>query len=295
LGGDFEGGKEVFFLKKEAKTFSPPPLRVGKVVLNVHDLERVSRFYREAVGLHAIAQDVTSAKLGVGDSVLLELRSEPAAQRHAAHEAGLFHTAFLLPSRSQLGSWLKHAAGLRLTLQGSADHLVSEAIYLADPEGNGIEIYADRPRELWTWHDGVVAMSNERLDLQGLMADAEPWQNAPAGSTIGHVHLQVGAIPEAEAFYAGLLGFDVTCRYRGGSFFGSGGYHHHLATNIWNSRGAPVRSNPTTGLADVEIIASDSAVLEAIHARVSAYQPLVETSAGFSVRDPWGTSFTLTS
>jgi catechol 2,3-dioxygenase len=251
------------------------PLRIGRVSLTVHDLDRVGAFYQEALGLQRIAGDATSLQLGAGGVVLLELRRDPDATRASTREAGLFHTAFLLPSRADLGRWLTHAAKTRLPIQGASDHLVSEAVYLADPEGNGVEIYADRPRAEWRWAEGAVVMATEALDVQGVMASGggEPWRGAPAGTTIGHVHLQVGAIPAADAFYGTLLGFDLMCRYPGASFLGSGGYHHHFGANIWNSRGARMRPERTTGLAEVEIVAADAAIVAGIAGRAEGATP----------------------
>lgn len=245
--------------------------RIGRVALVVNDLERIAGFYRDAIGLEPLASDGTVALLGVGDVPLLELRSDKSARRAGPREAGLFHTAFLLPDRADLGRWLKHAARSRLQLQGASDHEVSEALYLSDPEGNGIEIYADRPRDEWEWRDGTVRMGTYALDLDALAAaGGADWAGMPQGSTVGHVHLQVGAIPEAEAFMSGL-GADITHRYPGGTFFSWGGYHHHIATNTWNSRGAGPRDFPVTGLAEVEILGALDRIAE----------------------DPWRTRFVL--
>ncbi|MDZ4095238.1 MAG: VOC family protein [Paracoccaceae bacterium] len=264
---------------------SNAPMQIGRVALTVNDITKVGDFYQTTLGLERLSGDGEVARFGAGGRVLLELRADRAARRAAPREAGLFHTAFLLPDRADLGRWLLHASDLDVALAGASDHAVSEALYLSDPEGNGIEIYIDRPRALWSHKDGQVQMTTERLDLQALAAAGTgPWTGAPDGTVVGHVHLQVGALPEAEAFYAGTLGFALTCRYPGGSFYGSGGYHHHLASNIWNSRGAGPRALPATGLADLEIRA-DAAELAAIRAR----------SGGADVlQDPWGTSITIT-
>ena len=141
------------------------PLAMGKVVLVVHDLERVSNFYRQVVGLHLLKSDTGAAHLGVGETVLLELRGDPAARRRSQREAGLFHTAFLLPTRADLGAWSRHAAGIRASVVGASDHGVSEAIYLIDPEGNGVEIYADRPPLSWRRGSGQVVMPSDPLVL----------------------------------------------------------------------------------------------------------------------------------
>jgi catechol 2,3-dioxygenase len=253
------------------------PLTIGKVTLTVHDLDAVTAFYRDAMGLAVLRTDAQGAALGVGETTLLELRRDPAARLRSAREAGLFHTAFLLPSRADLGRWTRHAAETKAPIVGAADHLVSEAIYLTDPEGNGVEIYADRPTSDWTWTNTLVAMASDPLDIESLVASGgqAAWNGFPPGSVVGHVHLQVGAIAPAEAFYVGVLGLDVTCHYPGATFYSSGGYHHHIATNIWNSRGASVRAYPSTGLADIEI-------------RATAAPPQ-------SLQDPWGTSITVIS
>lgn len=248
---------------------------ITKLTLTVHDLQKVSDFYQRAVGLRLLSADAATARLGTGTTTLLELRRDPAARMRSRREAGLFHTAFLLPTRGDLARWMRHAAQADIALQGASDHLVSEAIYLADPEGNGIEIYADRPPETWVWRDGMVEMRSDPLDLNVLIQTAgpEPWQGFPDAAIIGHVHLQVGALPEAEDFYAGTLSLPVTCRYPGATFFGANGYHHHIATNIWNSKGAGVRVEPVTGLAEVEIRGG---------------------KPGAALRDPWGTKIRLT-
>lgn len=258
------------------------PVEIGRVALSVRDIDTVAAFYENAIGLRPIASDGGTRTLGAGGRVLLELRADRAARPVDPREAGLFHTAFLLPSRADLGAWLRHVAEARVPLQGASDHLVSEAIYLADPEGNGIEIYRDRPRADWPRHSGRIRMATDPLDLQALAADATaPWAGAPEGAVVGHVHLQVGAVPEAEAFYAGRLGFEITTHYPGAAFYGSGGYHHHLATNVWHSRGAGKRSAGAAGLADVELRAD-----RAEHDRLVA-------ALGASVTDPWGTSLTI--
>lgn len=251
------------------------PLRIGAVTLTVHDLDAVGDFYERQIGLHRLSGDGEMRVLGVEGAPLLKLRRDTAARRSSPREAGLFHTAFLLPSRGDLARWINHASQNGMRLQGASDHIVSEALYLADPEGNGIEIYVDRPAESWEWTNGTVKMSTDRLDFNSLMPEAGSalWQGAPAGTTVGHVHLQVGDLRSAEEFYAGTLGFDVTCHYPGATFYSTGRYHHHLASNIWNSRGAPVRADVATGLAELELIASgDKAGL-----------------VGKAFADPWGT------
>jgi catechol 2,3-dioxygenase len=275
-------------------TSAGAPMRIATVALTVRDLDTVSRFYQQVIGLTPIETGAGLDRLGVGETVLLELHHDPAAPLAGPRAAGLFHTAFLLPSRTDLAQWLLNATELGVPLQGASDHLVSEALYLADPEGNGIEVYWDRPSETWAWRDGMVEMATLALDLNGLVATVKTgdWSGLPSGSCIGHVHLQVGALETAEGFYAGLLGLDVVCRYPGATFLSSGGYHHHIGTNIWNSRGAPVRTEPTTGLADVEIV-TDADTFESVRSRLPPDQAAEAGSTRLPLRDPWGTSVTL--
>jgi len=277
-------------------TSASAPVRIGTVALTVRDLDTVSRFYQQVIGLVPIESNTGLVRLGIGTKVLLELRHDPAAPLASRRAAGLFHTAFLLPTRTDLAQWLLHVSDLGIPLHGASDHLVSEAIYLADPEGNGIEVYWDRPSETWTWRDGTIQMETLALDINGLLATVKSrnWSGLPAGSYIGHVHLQVGALEPADGFYSGLLGLDVICRYPGATFLSSGGYHHHLATNIWNSRGAPVRQEPTTGLADVELV-TDTSIIEAVRARLSPEPAAHAHPTRLTLRDPWGTSITLVS
>ena len=217
----------------------------------------------------------------------------PASGRNAKRDCS--HTAFLLPSRADLGAWLRHMAERQLPIEGASDHIVSEAVYLTDPEGNGIEVYADRSSRTWTFAHGAVRMSTERLDLEDVMGSARgPWTGLPPGSSVGHVHLQAGDLSRAAGFYEALLGFGITARYPGALFFGSGGYHHQLATNLWNSRGAPARTDLTTGLSEVGLVIKGKPLLEAIRARLEAAAiPSEASPTGVLVRDPWGTAFRL--
>lgn len=271
------------------------PWHVGPVTLAAHDMEALAAFYRDAIGLRERARTAGSVTLGTTEATLLVIEAAPQARRRSPREAGLFHTAFLLPERADLGRWLKHAAADRIPLEGASDHRVSEAIYLADPEGNGIEIYADKPRESWVWQGSTVTMATERLDLNAVMAAGTgDFAGFPAGARIGHIHLQVGDIAAAEAFYAGVLGLDLTASRSGGAFFSSGGYHHHLAANIWNSRGAPARDLPSTGLAGFVLETGDPAALAALRERLAANGiPVTETAEGLSLADPWRNAITL--
>jgi catechol 2,3-dioxygenase len=202
-----------------------------------------------------------------------------------------------MPSRADLACWLAYVGQARVPLQGASNHIVSEAIYLADPEGNGIEVYADRPVSQWRTPEGEIHMTTERLDMQDLLSAAggSAWAGFPGEGLIGHVHLQVGDTTEAERFYGGILGFDIASRYPGASFFGSGGYHHQLAGNVWNSRRAGPRPDGMAGLDEVELVVRDAAADNAIAERAEAAGvPVTGNGDALTLRDPWGTRITVT-
>jgi catechol 2,3-dioxygenase len=274
---------------------SAAPMRIGRIRLKVRDLAGVSGFYQDVLGLAPIGHPAGRVVLGVSGKPLLELIGDPGLAPLDGREAGLFHTAFLLPDRASLARWLGFVTQQGIRLLGAADHRVSEAIYLADPEGNGIEVYADRPVAFWRSVDGQLDMPSDPLDLQTLLADGSgTWAGIPVGTVIGHVHLQVGNIATAEHFYRDLLGLAVTCRYPGGSFFGVGGYHHQLAANTWNSLGAGPRPDRMAGLDSVELVVRDVATRSAIEARAAGFHS-EPNSDGTVLRDPWGTAITLVS
>ncbi len=226
------------------------PVAVTEVSLTVRDLDRVRSFYEDIIGLRVHDEDASGARLGA-ERPFLRLDHDPQAALADPTAPGLFHTAFLLPSRQDLADWVNHAAARGLRLQGASDHVVSEAFYFADPDGNGIEVYADRPVSAWTDDQGQLAMTTKRLDLSTLPS-AKAWTGAPGDTRIGHVHLQTGDIPDAERFWTNL-GMDVMARYPGGSFFGAGGYHHQIAANTWKSAGRRVQAAPKTGLTAITL------------------------------------------
>lgn len=269
------------------------PLRIGAVVLAVRDIGRVEAFYREVIGLEPVGRSAGSVRLGAGGVGFLELIHRPEAKPDDPAAAGLFHTAFLLPSRADLARWLVHAGRLGVPLDGASDHLVSEAVYLSDPEGNGIEVYADRPRAAWRWTDGQVEMATRPLDIRGLLrdaGDAAPWNGAPAGARIGHVHLRVGDAAEAARFYGGTLGLDVVRRGPQAAFLSSGGYHHHIAANTWRSAGAGRRDPAMAGLEEVAFAASGDGVLDGIAGRLGASGRIAAEEGTLRFPDPWGTA-----
>jgi catechol 2,3-dioxygenase len=274
---------------------SRTPLHVIGVGLVVRDLERVLAFYRDAIGLTVLTRSEDGARLGVDDVTLVALDHRPDAQPDDRRSAGLYHTAFLMPTRYDLARWVLHVARHRVPLTGASDHGVSEAFYLDDPEGNGVEVYADRPPETWQWSDGFVSMPTKPLDIENLLATADPqsaFNGAPAGVRVGHVHLRVGELAAAERFYSGTLGLDLTRKRDGAAFMSSGGYHHHVAGNVWHSAGAGLRDSNRSGLAWFSLAAND---LPALRARFDAAGcPATATATGMETRDPWGTILRVT-
>ncbi|WP_284776824.1 VOC family protein [Agrobacterium sp. lyk4-40-TYG-31] len=268
------------------------PAYVGQAHLVVQDLASVSAFYQKIIGLSALETSPSGEVLGAGSKPLLTLTTGQNTTRAPGGAAGLFHTAFLMPTRSDLALWLTHVANNNVALQGASDHLVSEAIYLADPEGNGIEVYRDRTPQEWSYQaDGTISMSTLRLNLQELYDSAPKatFAKAAEDTAIGHIHLQVGNIPEADAFYQDVLGLKIMARYPGASFFGSGAYHHHVAANIWNSRGAQARQDTMTGLSGYSLKFNEKAALDTAIAALERMEIAMERqSDGIALKDPWG-------
>jgi catechol 2,3-dioxygenase len=272
-----------------------PATSMGTVRLTVSDIARSRAFYEQAIGLSASDEQDGSLSLGVaGERALVELHADSSAPAIDRRATGLFHLAILVPSRIDLAFALARLAEARWPLDGASDHLVSEALYLSDPDGNGIEIYRDRPREEWQRVDGQLAMSTLPLDLQSIHAeigDAPAVQPlAPSGTRIGHVHLQVSDLGEAEEFYSGILGFEVTVRgYPGALFVSAGGYHHHLGLNTWHSLGASPPPPGSIGLRSFEITLPDQEELDRVLARVQAAGvPSEPLTRGSLIRDPAG-------
>jgi catechol 2,3-dioxygenase len=274
----------------------PAATQLGRVKLQVSDLERSLAFYQDVLGFRIIERSSDGATLGAQGSVapLIELLERKGARRVPRRGLlGLFHFAILLPDRPALGRFLRHLAELGVQ-PGMSDHFVSEAIYLQDPDNLGIEVYADRPRSTWRQEEGQIHIGTVPLNVESVLEAGgdEPWTGAPEGTTLGHVHLHVGDLDQAEAFYHEALGFDKTAwSYPGALFLSAGGYHHHLGTNTW-ARGAPSTSAEDARLVEWEIV-------------VPARKDVDETgaslrSAGYSIdvdgdsvvaRDPWGTQF----
>ena len=270
----------------------------GPVHLTVANLERSLDYYGKAVGPAELDRAERRATLGAGERELLVLVEEPGAGSAFGH-TGLYHFALLVPERIELARWLAHAGRERIQLVGLSDHAVSESIYLADPDGHGIEIYADRPREIW---EGQVAtqMTTMPLDVQGLIGElpdpaTASFEGLPAGTVMGHVHLRVADIPATITFYRDLLGFDLMAELAGSAaFLSAGGYHHHIGANIWESAGA---SPPPTGSAALRhatfLLPDESAREEALAGLQAHDHEVNETEHGPMTRDPSGNTLVL--
>ena len=279
-----------------------PGTSMGPVRLTVADLDGLRDFYRDAIGLAEIETSNGGVRMGTGDPSdlpVIELVGDPDAPHRPSGTSGLFHLAILVPSRADLARSLQRVAEGGWRLSGASDHLVSEALYLSDPEGNGIELYRDRPREEWPVRDGVLQMDTLPLDLDGVLGELrreDAQASMPAGTRIGHVHLNVGDLTAAEAFYSGALGFDVMVRgYPGAIFVSAGGYHHHLGLNTWTGEGAPPPPEGSRGLNQYEIRLPGSAQLSAEEDRLreAGFEPEREGDR-VRVTDPSGNRVVLT-
>ncbi len=278
-----------------------PDTYMGHVALTVADLARSLTFYEQVIGLRLLAQEeengATTAVLGTDTAVLLLLTENKAAKQFSP-TTGLFHFALLLPTRRDLALVFRHLGQTGVNL-GASDHLVSEALYLDDPEGNGIEIYADQPREAWPRLDGRIQMDTKRLNVPSLLAelsaeDTAVWSGLPSGTKMGHVHLRVADIPRAKQFYGEVLGFDCMVDYgTQATFYSAGGYHHHLGLNTWQSLHAPSPPPEATGLAYLTIVTSNTAVVR--DRLQSAGVAFAETPEGVRFRDPFGNGILLVS
>jgi catechol 2,3-dioxygenase len=278
-----------------------PGTTVGTVRLTVSDLERSRAFYEGALGLRATELDGGGLALGSAESPLVQLHGDISAPRLDRRATGLYHLAILVPTRCDLALALMRIAEAHWPLDGASDHLVSEALYLSDPDGNGIEIYRDRPREQWRRVGDQLEMATLALDLRDVLGelheDQAPQPLVPDGTRIGHVHLQVSDIADAEAFYSGLLGFDVVVRgYPGALFVSAGGYHHHIGLNTWHSAGASAPPPGSVGLRNFEVVLPDDAQRQKLLARIAnAGLPVEPAEGGAIVRDPSGNAVLLRS
>ena len=278
-----------------------PDTRVGLLSLTIADLNRSVEFYTSAFGFALLQRGEGHATLGAGGIPLLLLQEEPGA-RPFPHDqfgyTGLYHFAILVPTRADLGRWLAHWLETSHPLPGMGDHLVSEALYISDPDGNGIEIYRDRPRDSWTWANGQVQMAADPVDIRGLLAEAQreakPWTGLAEGTRLGHIHLQVGDISRAVTFYHDILGFDMVAEMPSALFVSAGGYHHHIGMNTWHSKGAGPTPPDTAGLRFFTIdFGSESARTAALSRLDAAGIRYSVGGAGVALEDPWHTIIVL--
>ena len=267
----------------------PDALRVGPVHLAVTDLDRSVAFYQDAIGLRQQRREDSEAALGAGGEDLLVLHEESGA-RPAGRHAGLYHFALLHPSRTELARAVARLAVTRTPIDGASFHGISEAIYLPDPDGNGIELAADLPRDEWPEQWDVRPQPLDLRELFGLVEGEEPQRHADPGLVVGHLHLHVGDIEQGLAFYRDLIGFDVITLMPSAAFVSAGGYHHHLGFNTWRGQGAPPAPPDTVGLREWTVVLPEAADVAAVQERLEAAGAPVEDGGdgSFLTRDPWG-------
>lgn len=269
-----------------------PATRLGAVHLTVSDLHRSLAFYQDVMGFRVQAQEGAVAQLGAGREPLVVLTEQRGA-RAVRNHSGLYHFAILTPSRLALARSLRRLVELRVPV-GGGDHLVSEAVYLSDPDGNGIEIYRDRPRSTWAYEHGTIKMDTLPLDYQGILAELEddrlPWAGLEPETVLGHMHLHVGDLAQAYQFYHDVVGFDLMLNYGGSAlFFAAGGYHHHLGTNTWAGVGAPPAPPDAVGLRHYEVKLANAEERQRLISRLAKNDIAYEVrDAGIFVRDPAG-------
>ena len=274
-------------------TLTNGTLKMGAVSLTVSDLNRSVDYYQEQIGLQL--QDLSEGRaiLGIGETALVKLHHLPDAAR-CTGVTGLYHFALLLPSRRDLATTLSHLISAQTPISGAADHLVSEALYLNDPDGHGIEIYRDRPREDWYNPDGLLVMDTLKLDIDGIIGELNgettEFAGLPAGTVIGHMHLHVSDLTDADNFYLGIIGLNKphsSFNIPTASFLSDGGYHHHLGLNTWAGNGAPPPGDDAARMLNYEILFPSQNSLENVLQRLDAvYNEPIETDLGWLVRDP---------
>jgi catechol 2,3-dioxygenase len=267
-----------------------PATRIGRVKLSVGNLDRSLSYYQHNIGLAVLDYDKSSATLGVGDTPLLHLRETPGA-RVVRRATGLYHFALRVPSRRDLARVIRHLWASNTEIGGASDHLVSEALYLSDPDGHGIEIYRDRPRDAWYDEQGAFRMNTVRLDLESVLGelgnDTPAWDGLPVGTDMGHIHLQVADVGAAERFYLGVLGMERMAAIPSASFVSAGGYHHHIGLNSWAGVGVPAPPESAARLLSYELCVPTTEALDAVLDRVRAANiPLNKQDQGWALRDP---------
>ena len=272
-----------------------PIIYTGEVHLNVLDLDRSIRFYKEIIGFKVLKEESNKAVLTAdGKTPLLIIEQPEKVTPKEPRKTGLYHFALLLPERADLGMIIKHFVENKVAI-GASDHLVSEALYLSDPDGNGIEIYTDREPSEWSWENGQVVMSTDPLDGESVVASSEgkQWDGLPTGTLMGHVHLHVAHLPETETFY-NALGFEVATNYPQALFMSNGKYHHHIGLNTWSGEGAAQPSADSVGLHSYTLIYPDKVVLDEAIAKVKSLGTKVESvESSYLIEDPSGNRIVL--
>lgn len=277
----------------------PAKTHIADVHLQVSNLTRSLNFYANLLGFREMKRDNATAFLSATGQPPYQIRltERPDARPKPPRTTGLYHVAIRLPNRRELARVFQCLLSHNWSFHGFSDHKVSEALYLADPDGNGLELYADRPRDEWTWRNGQVGMTTERLDTDNLLreiaGDQTPWRGIHPQADIGHVHLQVSDLTRTEAFYHDLLGFDVTQRnYPGALFLSAGGYHHHIGLNIWAGHGAPPPPPDAVGLLSFTLDIPDGETKHILQTRIRASKVFQEdrqhdpSTVGLLIRDP---------
>jgi catechol 2,3-dioxygenase len=283
--------QEIHAQAGERRRVLPDALRLGTVHLVVSDLDRSIPFYTDVLGLQLARREEAQAGLSVGAEELIVLHETPGARSVSRH-SGLYHVALLYPSRLELARVAQRIMESKTPIQGASDHGISEAIYLPDPDGNGLELAADYPREGWPDLTDIDSIAPNPLDmgrLFNLVSSSEPEPEADAGTTVGHVHLHVGDLDEGLAFYRELLGFDLVTHIDTAAFVSAGGYHHHLAFNTWQGKGAPQTPDGSAGLHHWTVELPHASDVSAARERLTnGGIETRELPGGFEARDPWG-------
>jgi catechol 2,3-dioxygenase len=277
----------------------PPNTHVSQVTIKVESLQRSLSFYQEVIGFKVLDESQNKAQLTAdGETTLLTIEQPENVTPKQPRTTGLYHFAILLPERADLGRILNHFAQLNIPL-GSSDHLVSEALYLNDPDGNGIEVYWDKPSSDWTWNGGQVEMAVDPIDAKAILAEGkgEPWSGLPPKTLMGHLHLHVAELNETADFYTKGLGFEVVSRFGNQALFiSTGGYHHHIGLNTWNGVGAPQPAENSVGLSSFDIHFPSEEERNTAISRLETLGKLVnhEQNGRISIEDPSGNKLYLT-
>lgn len=272
------------------KFHEKPNVYVSEVSIKVKNLENALTFYQNIIGFKVLEKSAGKAILTTnGKTPLLTLEQPADVIPKPDRSAGLYHFAILLPSRTDLSVFLRHLLETGYPL-GAADHYVSEALYLNDPDGNGIEVYRDRPSDEWTWNNGLVDMATEQLDANGILAESDAeWTGLPEDTLMGHIHLHVNDLKKADEFYTKGLGFQVVSYYPQAVFLSTGGYHHHIAINTWQGAGAPTPPKNSVGLNWYTLVYPDDAAREKVIKQLQQVGAEISKEANYYVTtDPAG-------